>query len=215
MAQVNFTEECSPLQIEFYQIVVLEDGTELSTTLDPNLFDSGQEGTTAGDEGELIQDPAQIKEFTVLFQNEDRESEGNYNLFYRIYQYAYPENYVESETFGVFIRDRCNYPGLSRPIWCPEELIEEVRVQKPRWIVALQDQSVRVGETLEYKMGPARSSTGEKMSVILNTADPNASKFIKVDTSQNVLYVVTERIGVRQIGRYEVAVIANYYDTLA
>ena len=62
-------------------------------------------------------------------------------------------------------------------------------------------------------MGRAVSADGEKMAVTLSTVDPEASKFIKVDTSQNILYVVSERIGLAQIGRYQVTVIANYYDS--
>ena len=58
----------------------------------------------------------------------------------------------------------------------------------------MEDQSVEAGKPLYYEMGEPLSVTGERMEVTLETVVMSASRFIKLDHEQNILYLVTERV---------------------
>ena len=71
---------------------------------------------------------------------------------------------------------------------------------------------MEAGKPLYYKMGEPLSVTGERMDVTLETVVMSASRFIKLDHEQNILYLVTERVSDQQIGDWRVIVEGKYVD---
>jgi hypothetical protein len=112
MATAMTLNRCGNLAIEFKQILTDDAGDETIVALNTELFDDGLNGNPASATNEYT-------DFTILPQDEESLTAGDYKIFYRIYLKKYTENYIESEPFNVFIRDPCALPELeNRPSWC-------------------------------------------------------------------------------------------------
>ena len=83
----------------------------------------------------------------------------------------------------------------------------------PQWLLDLEDQRVRVGNSLLYQMGDNTNQFGEETKVTIELESAEA-QFINYSPDSNTIVIVGSQLGSEQVGRWRVTVVSEYVDPL-